>query len=454
MIQSREFTHSPTHKQFLCLQLLYDRVTKYPLFGGGAGGGKSWLGCEWEAAMCLNFPGVRYFMGREELTSLKDTTVKTFFKMAKYHNIHETFRYYEHYSSIRFYNGSEISLLNLKYEPSDPMYERFGSTEYTGGLIEEAGEVHFQAFDTLKSRVGRQLNEQYDIPRKLLITCNPKKNWLYHTFYKPWKEGSLETGYAFIQSLASENEKIDKGYVETLDEIKDKTLKSRLKYGEWEYEDDPSSLVDYESVISIFTNEFITPDRYQKVITADIARFGVDTTTIRVWHGLKVVALEVHRKLPVPDSAAKIRAMASKYGVTMQNTLVDEDGVGGGVVDILKCKGFVNNSRPLLNQNYDNLKSQCGYRIAELINDNKIYEPCENMILKTEIEEELQLLKQKNIGSDKKLGLIPKEKMTDLIGRSPNHLDTYIMRGFFEIRKLGPQSYPTIFSRPEKTETF
>lgn len=447
MTQPKKFRHNPNYKQSLCLDLLYDRVTKYPLFGGGAGGGKSWLGCEWEAAMCLNFPGVRYFMGREELSRLKDTTVKTFFKMAKHHGINDTFRYYEHYSAIRFHNGSEISLLNLKYEPSDPMFERYGSTEYTGGFIEEAGEVHFNAFDTLRSRVGRQLNEQYNIPRKLLITCNPKKNWLYHTFYKPHKEGRLEEGYAFIQSLASENEKIDKGYVESLDEIKDKTLKSRLKYGEWEYEDDPSSLVDFDCVISIFTNEFVQADRLKKVITADIARFGVDTTTIRVWYGLRVMETQVHKKLSVPESAFKIRDAASRHGVTMANTVVDEDGVGGGVVDILKCKGFVNNSSPLLGQNYDNLKSQCGFRIADLINENKIYEPCGDTAMRTEIEEELQMLKQKTLDSDKKLGLIPKDKMKDLIGRSPNHLDTYIMRGYFEIKPILTQSFPQTYSR-------
>src|SRR3990170_3611943 len=162
MIQiERKFRHVPNYKQFLCLELLNDRVTKYPLFGGGAGGGKSWLGCEWIADMCLNFPGVRYFMGREELSSLKDSTVTTFFKMAKHHGISDTFRYYEHYSAIRFHNGSEIALLNLKYVPSDRLYERFGSTEYTGGLIEEAGQVNFNAFDTLKSRIGRHLNDKY-----------------------------------------------------------------------------------------------------------------------------------------------------------------------------------------------------------------------------------------------------------------------------------------------------
>lgn len=440
MLQTKKFRHKPNYKQFLCLELLYDFVTKYPLFGGGAGGGKSWLGCEWEAAMCLNYPGVRYFMGREELSRLKDTTVKTFFKMAKHHGISDTFRYYEHYSAIRFNNGSEISLLNLKYEPSDPMFERFGSTEYTGGLIEEAGEVHFNAFDTLKSRVGRQLNEQYNIPKKVLITCNPKKNWLYHTYYKPWKEGTLEHGYAFVQSLASENDKIDRGYVESLDEIKDPTLKKRLKYGEWEYEDDPLSLTDYEKLLNIFTNEYISGGK--KYITADIARFGEDTVKIRVWDGLRVIDKVTRKHLRVTESAELIRSLANKYHIPMSQVMVDEDGIGGGVVDILRCKGFVANSSPLFGGNFDMLKSQCGYRLAELINENMIYENEPSPAERERIIEELEQLKRKHQDSDKKQGIMPKEKIKDLIGRSPDDLDTFIMRAFFE---LGPKHSNTYY---------
>lgn len=433
METAKKFRHSPSYKQFLCLELLYDRVTKYPLFGGGAGGGKSWLGCEWEAAMCLNFPGVRYFMGREELRSLKDSTVKTFFKMANHHGIQDTFRYYEHYSSIRFYNGSEISLLDLKYQPSDPMFERFGSTEYTGGLIEEAGEVHFNAFDTLKSRVGRQLNEKYDIPKKLLLTCNPKKNWLYHTYYKPWKEGRLEPGYAFIQSLAIENDKIDKGYIESLDEIKDPIQKKRLKYGEWEYEDDPLSLVDYECILNIFTNQYVIGGK--KYITADIARFGVDKTVIRTWDGLRVMERIEKSGLTITESAELIRKIANNHRIPMNQVMVDEDGVGGGVVDILKCKGFVANSSPLFGENFDMLKSQCGYKLATLINDNMIYENQQSPAIREALVEELEQIKRKHEDSDKKQGIMPKEKIKDLIGRSPDDLDTYIMRAWFELTK-------------------
>jgi len=430
----RLFTHRPNKKQFIALQLLYDFVTTYILFGGGAGGGKSWLGCEWMLAMCLNYPGVRYFMAREELKKLKETTLKTFFKVAKVHGVSGTFRFYDHYSSIRFSNGSEISLLELKDIPSDPMFERFGSLEFTGGMIDEAGEVAFGAFDTLKARVGRHLNQELNIPRKILLTCNPKKNWLYHTFYKPWLEKMLETGYAFIQALVSENDKIDDGYEKGLDEIKDPVLKARLKYGEWDYEDDPAALTDFEKIISIFTNEYVPagPDRY---ITADIARFGVDKTLIRVWYGLRVVERIERSGLKITESAALIRQTATKHRISMMNTLVDEDGIGGGVVDILNCKGFQANSRPLFDENYDMLKSQCGYKLAELINDGLIYENCPDTKARELITEELQQLKQKSMDNDKKKGLMPKEKIVDLIGHSPNDLDTFIMRALFALKK-------------------
>lgn len=429
---TKQFTHDPNYKQFLALEKLYDFETKYLGFGGGAGGGKSWIGAEWELAMCLNFPGVRYFMAREELKSLKDTTVKTFFKVAKHHDVVDTFRYYEHYSAIRFKNGSEISLLELKYLPSDPLFERFGSTEYTGGLIEEAGKVHFNAFDTLKSRVGRQLNEQYNIPKKVLITFNPKKNWLYHTFYKPWKEGTLETGYAFIQSLAIENNKIDAGYLESLDEIKDPTLKKRLKYGEWEYEDDPLSLVKYDNIVDIFTNFHVYSGK--KYITADIARFGKDKTVIRVWDGLRAIERIERSGFKITESADLIKSLAVKHRIPMSQVLVDEDGVGGGVVDILKCKGFVANSSPLYGANFNMLKSQCGYKIAELIQSGMVYDSEQSPEIQERITEELEQIKRKNDESDKKQAIMEKEKIKDLIGRSPDDMDNYIMRAWFELK--------------------
>lgn len=53
-----------TIKQTEALDYLEDDCTLEVLFGGGAGGGKSVLGCYWLWKCALKYPGSRYLMAR------------------------------------------------------------------------------------------------------------------------------------------------------------------------------------------------------------------------------------------------------------------------------------------------------------------------------------------------------------------------------------------------------
>jgi phage terminase large subunit len=113
--------------------------------------------------------------------------------------------------------------------------------------------------------------------------------------------------------------------------------------------------------------------------------------------------------------------------------------VGGGVVDITKANGFVNNSRPLQNpitredENYSNLKSQCYFRLAERINKDGLYIECEDIEIKQMIIQELEQVKQYNMDKDGKRQILPKDKVKEVIGRSPDYSDTLMMREWFEL---------------------
>ena len=429
-------TIKPFPKQHEAYKLL-DKTNKtinYLLYGGAAGGGKSWLGCEWLMTNCYFYPGSKWFIGREELKRLRDSTYITFKKVCAHHEIpREDFTYNGQDNYLLHSNGSRIDFLDLRYLPSDPLYERYGSLEYTGGWIEEGGEIDFGAYDTLKARIGRFFNDRFELVPKMLITCNPKKNWLYQTFYLPERQGILPKNMAFIRSLVSDNPDIESTYVDSLHNITDKAKKQRLLYGNWEYSDDPADLIEYEKILDLFTNEYAEAGRWY--ITADIARFGRDKSVIGVWNGLRLEKIVTMAKKGIDKVAERIKELRMEYEIPLSSVIVDEDGVGGGVKDTLRCKGFVNNSKPKVDkgrQNFDNLKSQCYFKLAEYVNEGKIYVNV-NGEIKQKLIEDLEVVKQKDVDKDGKKGVLPKDKVKELIQRSPDYSDMMMMRMFYEI---------------------
>jgi hypothetical protein len=380
-------------------------------------------------------------MGREELKRLMQSTYVTWYKVCNNHKIPTAdWKMNGQYNYIEFTNGSRIDLLDLKYLPTDPLYERFGSLEYTGGWIEEAGEVNNLAFDVLKSRVGRQLNDKYDLlPPKIFITCNPKKNWLYYDVYKPSRDGKLNKDYCFVQALYGDNPYTAKDYGQSLSQITDKVNKKRLMFGDWEYDDDQNSLMSYESIIDLFTNPVIESEN-QKYLIADIARYGRDSTTVSVWYGLVWKKTYVWTKQGIDQTAEQIRKIMFDEQIPYSHCLIDDDGIGGGVVDILRgTKGFINNSSPIQSpitgkpENYQNLKTQCAYTLADYVKDHKIKIEMPDLELKQKLIDEIEQIKSKDIDNENKRKIIPKEEVKEIIGRSPDLSDNLLMRMYYEL---------------------
>ena len=66
-------------KQTQALDFLEDKNTREVIYGGGAGGGKSYLGCYWILKNCYKYPGTRWLIGRSKGKTLKETTLKSLF---------------------------------------------------------------------------------------------------------------------------------------------------------------------------------------------------------------------------------------------------------------------------------------------------------------------------------------------------------------------------------------
>ena len=419
-----------TPKQKECLKYLLDDKTKEVLFGGAAGGGKSWIGCSYLITMCLTYPKTRYLMGRSKLDALKKTTLNTFFEVCTAWNLKALKDYTFNGSSnvITFYNGSEIILKDLFLYPSDRNFDSLGSLEITGAFIDEANQITEKAKNVVASRLRYKLDENGLIP-KMLMTCNPAKNWVYSEYYRPAQDNTIKPYRKFIQSLVIDNTYISKHYETQLSQL-DELSKQRLLFGNWEYDATEDSLIDYNSIINMFSQKGTSGEKY---ISCDVARFGSDKTVIMLWEGLHLKYIKTILKSAVNDVVDEIKKLQQENSVPLTNIIVDEDGVGGGVKDYLRCKGFVNNSKPLKGENYQNLKTQCYYKLADLINKGQLGISCSIVSVKNEITEELEQVRMKDADKDSKLMIIPKDVVKAVLGRSPDYADALAMRVYYEI---------------------
>ena len=445
MTKQIDITFKPFPKQYKAMEFLDDKVTQQILYGGSAGSGKSLFGCAWIVIQCLRYPGTRWMIGRSKLGQLRSTTMKTFTDLCKEWNIIQG----EHYTwngmsnEIKFYNGSEVVLKDLFFYPSDPDFDSLGSLELTGAFIDEASQIVQKARDVVTSRLRYKLNE-YDIIGKVLMTCNPSKNFLYRDFYLPHSKNELESHKQFIPALPTDNPTLPESYLETLRNM-DSVSKERLLYGNWEYDDDPTCLMNYIAICDLFTNYHISTLSKDRYISADIARMGSDSTVLIVWEGFKVIEIQKHNKIDTTESARIICELQTKYNVHIRNVVIDTDGIGGGVADQLKgSNNFLNGGRPKNNENYLNLKSQCYFKLASMVNKAEIWIDINNGEYKEKITKELEQIKQGKIDQEGKLQVISKAEMKEKLGRSPDFADTLMMRMIYTYGNSGTYSMGSV----------
>jgi phage terminase large subunit len=406
--------------------LAIDNECRQLLYGGSAGSGKSFLGCDWQIKRRLKYPGTRGLIGRAELKKLRLSTMATFFELCTKYNLiagkHFTYNGQDHV--INWYNGSQIILMDLADMPSDPDFGRFGSLEITDYFVDEASEVSEKCVNILNSRVRFKLIN--DNPKGLL-TCNPHKGWLYREFFDAQRNNSIRKDRRFIQALPTDNPHISPVYIESLQMLPDIDRK-RLLEGDWDYDETKDRLYEYDDLLRCFRPSTTLGDKF---ITADIARMGDDRTVIVVWNGLHAEKFVVLKHKPINEVVDTINELIKNHSVRLSNVLVDEDGIGGGVVDFIRCKGFLNGSKSV-RDNYMNLKSDCYFKLGELISSNAItFEGTH----KDTIVKELEMIRREKIDSDGKLRVTNKEDLKKRHGISPDFADAIMMRAFYELKK-------------------
>lgn len=396
----------------------------------------SFLGCIWVLTQALKYSKTSWLIGRRELSNLKKTTLLSLFKVLDVLELNpeDIFTLNNQTNIIYFKNESKIFLMDMSAQPSDPLYTRFGGLELTGAFIDESNESEVQAIEIIKTRIGRSMNKEHNLIPKLLETFNPAKNHVYTRYYRLYKDKKLPAFRCFITALATDNPYLSLDYIEQLKKA-DKITKERLLFGNFEYDDDPTKIFNYDSIIDMFTNEPVKGERY---LTIDVAGRGRDKTVLICWEGLNAEKIVILNNI----SSEELNAFLINNQISRSRCLIDEDGVGFGLVNDMKgVKGFVNNAQPIRNKfeaqkkfnNYRNLKAQCWFLLAEYVNTGKIGIKDVSEEVKHLIIEDLEQIKQESPGRDVPLGIISKDEVKKLIGRSTDIGDALMMRMYFEL---------------------
>ncbi len=420
-----------TPKQRTLVDALRTRDYSYLLFGGGAGGAKTFLGAVIMLNYAMQYPNSQIGVFRRNMPALKRTTYRTFLMVADLMGIKER----RHYKNNRkdglweFENGSVIFFMDLD-DRIDPDFNRAKGLELSCAFIDEANEVAEDGFTILRTRIGRR--NQHGGHAFLYLTCNPDQNWVKTLFYDPWQRGDLESPFYYLQSLVTDNPHLGEDYIEQLQELPE-AWRERYLNGNWDYADEDNTLFKMRYLLNslIETPELMGNRR----IGADIAREGDDDTVFCLIDNETIIDL-FHPKISKNTTdpilvltANHLEEYAAKHSCQMSDVQIDTVGLGAGVYDILRSRGhavrgFKSGYASSDPKRFGSLRDEAFYEMAQAVEGGslKIWRRLKRW----------ESLRQDLIAhsldiSDKLIRVESKKTIKKRIGRSPDDADAAVI---------------------------
>lgn len=410
------------------------------------------------------YPGVRFFVGRKTLKSLKQSTINTMLtkvfpavglSINDYHMGWQTME-------LSFKNGSLVIFGEMDQLPSDPVYQRYGSLEIDCAIIDEAGEVTKMAKDAIKSRTGRGVMAKYGMPGKLVLMSNPELGWLKDEYYTPyeklggggfqkWQIGTIDgnpTYRCFLRMGAYDNPFLPSSYIDNLKTLPP-ILRKRLLDGNWNYADDESSLFRAGLLDKAMAYEMPSDtDKFDSYIGVDLSDAGGDFTVFSLIKNGVLVAQkkstvqmnwDKESKLPmgrmITDELIEFAQRNGFSQKTASHIAVEVNGVGASVRDSLRERGWqvieytaTHKSR---SQNYYNLMMDMD------AGDIKILQSMSGL---DELRREL--MSHSFEMNNQEPSVVKKDKIKQAIGHSPDFADSFMISAYARRINENPSASP------------
>jgi hypothetical protein len=224
---------------------------RYLMYGGAAGGGKTYVSIALLILLAKFYPNSRSFVVRESLPRLKKTSIKSFFKICPKSFIR---KYNQQDRLVTFTNGSELQFISENFD-SDKELTQFDGLEANFFLLEEGQELQEKTLNKCALRAGRNILESNPHPL-ILITCNPSQNWTKTKFHTPFIEGTLPEDHYYLRATMQDNHALPEEYLKGLENL-DEVTRAIFVQGDWE-------VVDVERPFAYAFNK-------NKTVRADLA---------------------------------------------------------------------------------------------------------------------------------------------------------------------------------------
>lgn len=265
------------------------------------------------------------------------------------------------------------------------------------------------------------------------------------------KIAEIDDNYACFHFTSKDNPYLSRAELElTETEYKDNREAYRQEILA-EHIEDQGALFNYSSLVDVFSNSITkTTDKY---LIIDVAEDGEDKWVFSFWEGLEEYRREEFKNLSSSQGRDKIREYATQEQIPFSHILVDAIGVGSNLpsepllngivgykssysaiktdIDIVRLPNVSYTKEAKLVSDYKNLRSQCVFILADHVNNHKIGSKITGTFREKTIEE-LSCYQDVSKGDGKRM-VTPKEDVKAILGRSPDHSDTYIMRMYFVI---------------------
>jgi len=321
----------------------------------------------------------------------------------------------------------------------------------------KAKKIYFDEVDTMKDFfIGWQeifRPALTDLRGEAIFSGTPKKE--NPNLRRLEKIAKTDKDYACFHFKTSDNPHINSTEILKAQEESDQDT-FRQEYLA-EYIDNAGSLFHYDSLLDVFTNT-VTKEK-GKYLIVDVADDGSDKTIFSFWEDLEEYRREEFAHLNTESIINQTREYATQDKIPYSHIACDAIGVGAGVASSSLLNGIIGYKSsyqaiktdasivalpnvgytkiPYVSD-YRNLRSQCIFTLANLVNEHKIASKVTGRF-KENIIKELAVYQDASTGDGKRMAT-PKENVKEIIGRSPDHSDTWIMRMYFVIMgKMSPE---------------